>query len=115
MTAQQRRIGARGRIVMVGRDTGTVVLPDADLKIYLDATAQERAGRRCREMVARGELAEYEEVLAGVRRRDRIDSNRIHAPLRVAQDAVVIDTTRLTIGQVLARVLVAIDGWQAIG
>lgn len=105
LTAQQRRIGSGGRIVMVGRDIGTVVLPEADLKIYLDATVDERAKRRYREVMARGEPAEYQPILDSVRRRDQIDSSRATAPLRVAEDAVVIDTTLLSVEQVLDRVL----------
>ena len=113
LTAQQRRIGQRGRIVMVGRDIGTVVLPDADLKIYLDATMEERAGRRYLEVVAREGLAVFDEVLASVRRRDEIDSGRECAPLRAAEDAVRIDTTALDVDQVLERVLALVNGWRA--
>jgi cytidylate kinase len=115
LTAQQRRIGQRGRIVMVGRDIGTVVLPDADLKIYLDATMEERAGRRYREVVARDGLALFDEVLESVRLRDEIDSGRECAPLRAAEDAVRIDTTTLGVDQVLERVLALVNGWRAEG
>ena len=111
LTVQQRRIGRQGHIVMVGRDIGTVVLPEADLKIYLDATVEERAGRRYREDVARGEPAEFDSVLASVRRRDEIDSGRVLAPLRAAADAVVIDTTELGVEQVLEQVLALVNGW----
>jgi cytidylate kinase len=111
LTTQQRRIGRQGSIVMVGRDIGTVVLPDAELKIYLDATVGERAGRRYREVVERGEPADYEAILAAVRRRDEIDSSRVWAPLTVAQDAVVIDTTPLSVDRVLERVLALVNGW----
>ena len=104
LVVQQRRVAAGGRVVMVGRDIGTVVLPDADFKLYLDATVEERARRRWREMRARGEEADYEVVLASMRRRDQIDSNREVSPLRVAKDAVVVDTTDLTIEEVLAEV-----------
>jgi cytidylate kinase len=104
LTEQQRRIGRKGRIVMVGRDIGTVVLPKADLKIYLDATVEERARRRYREILERGEEADYEEVLASMRRRDKIDSQREAAPLRPADDAIIIDTTKLSIADVLAKV-----------
>jgi cytidylate kinase len=112
LTAQQRRIGSKGQIVMVGRDIGTVVLPDADLKIYLDATLEKRIDRRYREVLGRGEVAEYETVVESVRQRDEIDSSRALAPLRPAEDAVVIDTTPLTVGQVLEQVLVLVDGWR---
>ena len=89
LSAQQRRIGQRGRVVMVGRDIGTVVLPEADLKIYLDASAEERARRRYDEIIARGESADYDEILAKVIERDRIDSTRDVAPLKAADDAIV--------------------------
>lgn len=104
LTAQQRRIGAAGQVVMVGRDIGTVVMPDADLKIYLDATVEERARRRYREILARGETADYEAVLAGMQRRDRIDSSRATAPLCRAPDAVVLDTTRMGIQEVVRAI-----------
>ena len=112
LTAQQRRIAQKGKIVMVGRDIGTVVLPDADLKIYLDATLQERADRRYRETLARDEAADFDEVLASVQRRDEIDSGRTLAPLRAGHDAIVIDTTAMGIQEVLERVLALVDGWQ---
>lgn len=104
LTDQQRQIGGQGRIVMVGRDIGTVVLAEANLKIYLDATVEERARRRYREILERGEEADYEEVLAAMRRRDKIDSEREAAPLRPAGDAIIIDTTELSIAEVLAKV-----------
>ena len=104
LTAQQRRIGQRGHIVMVGRDIGTVVLPEADLKVFLDASLEERARRRYREMIARGEKADYEEVLAAMRRRDETDTQRETAPLRPADDAVIIDTTGLSVEEVMQRV-----------
>jgi cytidylate kinase len=111
LSTQQRRIGHKGRIVMVGRDIGTVVLPDADLKIFLDATLEERAHRRYRETLARGGPADYRQVLASVRLRDEIDSGRTTAPLRPADDAVVIDTTLLSVERVLDQVLALVDGW----
>jgi len=110
LTAQQRNIGLRGKVVMVGRDIGTVVLPEAQVKIYLDASAEERARRRWLELRQRGETAIYEEILEAVRRRDRIDSSRSVAPLMPADDAVVIDTTFLSVEQVMDRVLSLVDG-----
>lgn len=104
LAAQQRRIGLRGRVVMVGRDIGTVVLPEADLKIYLDASPEERARRRYLEILRRGGQADYAEILAGVRRRDQIDSTRAVAPLRPAEDAVILDSDRLDADEVFARV-----------
>ena len=92
MSRQQRRIGLRGKVVMVGRDIGTIVLPEADLKIYLDASAQQRARRRYDEVKARGGEADYDDILAKMIERDRINSTREVAPLRAADDAVVIDS-----------------------
>lgn len=115
LTAQQRRIGGKGQIVMVGRDIGTVVLPDADLKIYLGASVETRAERRTREAEARGEPIEYATVLASMRRRDQIDSSRALAPLRAAEDAFVIDTTDMTVQQVMDKVLALVQGWQKDG
>jgi cytidylate kinase len=105
LTLQQRRIGLRGRVVMVGRDIGTVVLPEADLKIYLDASAEERARRRYIERKSRGEAADLDEILAGVCERDRIDSTRAVAPLRAAEDAIIIDSNNLNADQVLEKVI----------
>jgi cytidylate kinase len=104
LASQQRRIGLRGRVVMVGRDIGTVVLPEADLKIYLDASAEERARRRNKEVLQRGGSAEYEQILAGVRMRDEIDSHRAHSPLRPAGDAVILDSDKLNADEVFAKV-----------
>lgn len=105
LSEQQRRIGKRGQIVMVGRDIGTVVLPDADLKIYLDASAEERAKRRYDEIITRGGSADYSDILAKVMERDHIDSTRDVAPLKVASDAVVINTDKLTADAVFEQVL----------
>jgi cytidylate kinase len=105
LSAQQRRIGQRGQVVMVGRDIGTVVLPDADLKIYLDATAEERARRRYDEIVARGESADYDEILAKVIERDRIDSTRDVAPLKAADDAIMVDSENLNAEEVFQQIL----------
>ena len=105
LSQQQRRIGQRGRIVMVGRDIGTVVLPDADLKIYLDATAEERAHRRYDEIIARGGNPNYEAILKRVIERDRIDSTRDVAPLKAAEDAVVLDSDKLTADEVFEQIL----------
>lgn len=101
MTERQRKIGERGRVVMVGRDIGTVVLPQADLKLYLDASVEARARRRFDECRARGEKVEYSEILQSMRERDRIDSTRDLAPLVAADDAVIIDSTYMTIDQVV--------------
>jgi CMP/dCMP kinase len=104
LAAQQRRIGLRGQVIMVGRDIGTVVLPEADLKIYLDASAEERARRRYEEILQRGGQADYGQVLAGVRKRDEIDSTRAASPLRPAGDAVILDSEKLNADEVFAIV-----------
>lgn len=109
MTDQQRRIGLRGRVVMVGRDIGTVVLPEAELKLYLDASASVRARRRYLEILNRGGQADYAEILAGLKRRDQIDSSREVAPLKAAGDAVVIDTDQLSVDEVVDKILTLID------
>jgi cytidylate kinase len=104
MLPLQRRIAANGRVVIVGRDIGTVVMPDADLKLYLDASVEERARRRWQEEQEGGRLRSFDEVLADVRQRDRIDSSRATAPLRAAPDAVVLNTEGLELDETKARV-----------
>ena len=103
MSEQQRRIGQRGKVVMVGRDIGTVVLPEADLKIYLDASAEERARRRHEENISRGTKSDYKNVLAQVTERDRIDSTRDVAPLKAADDAIVLDSDKLNADEVFEQ------------
>ena len=105
MLAQQRRLAQRGRAVMVGRDIGTVVLPDADLKVFLTASANERARRRGEELAARGVVRPRQELLHEILRRDQLDSERAVAPLRAAEDAVLIDTEGHTVGEALERVM----------
>lgn len=105
LTTQQRRIGGRGRVVMVGRDIGTVVLPEAEVKVYLDASVEERARRRYVELAERGEAVDYEEILAAMLRRDEIDSTRKVAPLRPAKDAVTIDSDGKTLEEVFEEVM----------
>jgi cytidylate kinase len=95
LTERMREIGARGDVVMVGRDIGTVVLPDADLKIYVEASVEVRAHRRLLERQAQGEDVTQEQMVEELRRRDAIDSGREAAPLRAAPDAVHFDNTNL--------------------
>ncbi len=104
MTYQQRQIGLRGKVVMAGRDIGTVVLPEAKVKIYLDASSEERARRRFKELIDRGETANFESILAGIKKRDEIDSTRQIAPLKPAVDAVIINTDHLSISQVVEKI-----------
>ena len=105
LTIQQRRIGQRGKVVMVGRDIGTVVLPDADLKIYLDASAEERARRRFHEQCERGEESDQALILKAMRKRDKFDSTREVAPLRAAPDAVIIFSDNMDADKVLQTAL----------
>ena len=103
LSEQQRRIGLRGNVVMVGRDIGTVVLPEAKVKIYLDASVEERAKRRYEESINRGKSVSYSNILASMRRRDEIDSTRDESPLRPADDAVVLYSDNMNAEQVLAK------------
>jgi len=109
MTAQQRAIGSRGKVVMVGRDIGTVVFPDAELKIFLEASAEERARRRSLEIENRGVKANYDEILTSIRKRDQIDSSREVAPLKAAADAVILDSDHKSREQVFAEALQLLD------
>jgi cytidylate kinase len=108
MVVQQRALAERGRLVMVGRDIGTVVLPKADRKIYLTASAAERAKRREEELRSRGEVRPRQELLKEILRRDKLDSERTVAPLRAASDAIVIQTDGLAVGEALDKVLAII-------
>lgn len=99
LTRRMRQIAAQGHVVMVGRDIGTVVIPDADLKLYVTASSEERAHRRHQERMHKGEPVNYAQVLENIKQRDTIDSNRQTAPLTAASDSIVLDTTKLTIKQ----------------
>jgi len=104
LTIQQRRIGLRGEVIMVGRDIGTVVLPEADLKVYLDASVEERARRRYQQRIDRGEKPDFKKILKTLQKRDRIDSTREVAPLCAAADAVIINTDNLDIAEVVSEI-----------
>lgn len=95
----QRSAARNGNVIMDGRDIGTVVLPDADVKIFLTASPEARARRRCEELSLRGTPQEYEEVLRDMRLRDENDKNRAAAPLKMAPDAVLLDTSALDFAQ----------------
>jgi len=97
MVAQQQEMGKGGGIVMDGRDIGTTVFPDAELKIFVTASAEVRAQRRFDELTAKGEQCDYQEILTNVQERDRIDSTRAVSPLRQAEDAIVLDNSNMTI------------------
>ena len=107
---RQREVAARGGIIMAGRDIGTVVLPDADLKLYLEATPGERARRRAVEEQGRGVARPFDEVLSDIEERDDVDSHRAVSPLRPAADAVIINTDALGIDAVLARIAQLVAG-----
>ena len=102
---QRAMAGGPGSVVVEGRDIGTVVLPDAPVKIFLTASAETRALRRNEQNVAAGLADDYDSVLADVRRRDHLDSTRKVSPLRAAADAVVVDTSDMTEAQVIAHLL----------
>lgn len=104
MTEKQQRIAEQGSIVMVGRDIGTVVLPHADYKFFLNASVEERARRRLIEEVARGKELTLEEITENVRSRDEIDSSRAVAPLVPAEDAIVIETDHKSLEQVVEEI-----------
>jgi len=105
LTNQQRIIAEKGKIVMVGRDIGTVVLPNAELKIYLEASLEERAKRRFKELHEKKQCETYESVLRSMKRRDEIDSKRDLAPLVPAEDAVIINTDGKGIKQVMHEII----------
>jgi cytidylate kinase len=105
LVARQRLLGSSGKIVMEGRDIGTVVFPNADVKIYLDASAEERAWRRANDPAHSGGPTAVADVVTALRARDELDRSRAASPLYAAPDAVVIDTTGRSIDEVVARVL----------
>ena len=106
----QRAFARESSVIMDGRDIGTVVLPDADVKIFLTAEAEERARRRCRELELRGTPEPYEKVLADIRQRDYNDTHRAVAPLRQAEDAVLLDTTAMNFEESRQALLELIRG-----
>jgi cytidylate kinase len=105
LVKRQRAIGVRGQVVMVGRDIGTVVLPDAPLKLYIVASAEERARRRWLEREDRKDNTTYEQNLANIKRRDQFDGHREHSPMRPAADAIVIDTTEKQLDAIIEEIL----------
>jgi cytidylate kinase len=109
LVARQRRMGEPGGVVMEGRDIGTVVFPDADVKVYLDASAEERARRRLNDPAHSGGQAGEAAVAASIEARDRSDTTRTASPLTVAPDAVLIDTTGMPIARVVDKVLALVN------
>lgn len=117
LVQRQREIANRGRVVMVGRDIGTVVLPDAPLKLYIIASPVERARRRWQEKIDRGQEPDYDQILADIIRRDEIDSSRQHSPMRPADDAILLDTTDSKPEAIVEQILAlphfqAVNSWQ---
>jgi len=106
----QRKIAEENNIVMDGRDIGTVVLPHADAKIFLTATAEERARRRYLELEEKGQTVDYDQLLAEIKERDHNDSTRAIAPLKQAEDAVLVDTSKLPLEEAIACVMDTVAG-----
>lgn len=104
LVEKQKNLGKSGGVVMDGRDIGTVVFPDAELKVFMKASAEERAKRRHRELLERGEQISLADVLEEIRIRDQADTTRAHGPLKKAPDAIEIDTTHLTIAQQVEKI-----------
>ncbi|MBE7043529.1 MAG: (d)CMP kinase [Ruminococcaceae bacterium] len=105
MLTQQRNIAEQENVVMDGRDIGTVVLPDAELKVFLTASAHARAKRRCKELMEKGQQVVFADVLKDIEYRDKQDSGRAVAPLQQAEDAILVDTTHLTLEQSIESVM----------
>lgn len=101
LTEQQQKMGEKKSVIMDGRDIGTVVFPEAEFKFYITATAEERASRRYKELIAKGEDVTYEKVLADIKQRDYNDSTREINPLKKADDALELDTTEMGIEEVI--------------
>jgi cytidylate kinase len=110
---QRSFAGQPGGAVLDGRDIGTVICPDAPAKLFVTATPEVRAARRHRELVGRGETASFEGILADIRRRDARDSGRSDAPLRAAEDAVILDTSALTVEDALAAAIAIVEARRA--
>ena len=105
MVALQRQMAQKGQVLMDGRDIGTCVLPNADLKIYLTASVDERANRRAKEMQAKGYHVDVEHIKKDIMARDKADSERKVSPLRQADDAILLDTTDMSIDEVLQKII----------
>jgi len=105
LVRMQREMGRAGGVILEGRDIGTVVFPNADVKFYLDADAEERARRRTEELIGKGVKVTFQETLEDVIRRDQSDMTRAISPLRKAKDAVVIDSTHLSVEEVVEKMI----------
>lgn len=109
LTEMQRTIGKNGAIVAEGRDMGTIVFPDAMHKFFLDASPEERAQRRQKQLAENGQKVEFQEILAQIQKRDRADSGRSLAPLQPAEDAIIIDSSEMSIDEVVSFMLAAVN------
>ncbi len=105
LVSLQQQLARRTGVVMDGRDIGTVVLPDAEVKIYLTASVETRAGRRYKELSEKGEPADFNKIAEDIRDRDYRDMHREHSPLRQAEDAVLVDSSDMTIGEVVSKIM----------
>lgn len=113
LTEKMREVGKDGGIIMEGRDIGTVVFPDADVKIYMSASAEERAKRRVKQLRESGETPDYDRILSLIKERDYRDSHRAASPLKPAEGAIIIDTSSLNLEQVISLVLEKISHYGA--
>ena len=109
MTPMQQKMGETQNIIMEGRDIGTVVFPNADVKIFLDCSVEERARRRYKQDIEKGIEITYEEVLESIKERNRLETEREIAPFIKAEDAIVVDTTKYSIDEVVEKVLEIVD------
>jgi len=109
LVAEQKEMGKKGGIVMDGRDIGTVVFPDAELKLFMTASADKRATRRYKELIDRGDNISFEDILFNVQERDRIDSTREDSPLRKAEDAIEFDNSDMGIQEQFERICSLVD------
>ena len=105
LVSLQQKLAETTGVVMDGRDIGTVVLPNAEVKVYLTASVETRAGRRYKELVEKGQEADFEAIAADIRDRDYRDMNRENSPLRQADDAVLVDSSDMTIEEVVSAIL----------
>ena len=105
MVSRQRLLGANGNIIMAGRDIGTVVLPDADLKIFLTASAEERARRRHQEILGSGQSITFDQVLQDLRQRDKLDTERTNSPLKPAEHSTILNTDNIELTDVVDQII----------
>lgn len=109
MVDMQRKVASEQSCILDGRDIGTVVLPHAKFKFFVTATPEVRADRRYKELIARGQSVNYEDILKEIKQRDYNDSHRAHSPLKQADDAVLLDTTNMSIDEVVSYILKAVE------